>query len=413
MARRFTRRGLAVIGLAAGAGAVLARRAIAPTSGGHDAYFVALNAAVKDLGAPAVVVDRVRLEANALSIVERVRAAKLGLRLVVKSLPCLALLDALEAGTRAGELRRYMAFNTSMVAALWARDPAADVLLGKPMPIAAVRALHATAPAWGTRTQWLIDTQERLAEYDAFAQEKGVTLDVSLEIDVGLHRGGFADVTEVARSLTGHPRLKLRGLMGYDAHVGKTPGPLRGRAWSQVQERYKAAIDAVKAAGFDVSGLVLNSGGSMTFTRHLDGTVANEVAVGSAFVAPSDFDQEPLLPAAFIATPVLKRVEPPHIPGLEALSGLRRLVMPETAKGLFVYGGNWLAKPVSPPGLGYSDLYGRSSNQELLIGSHDLQVSVGDCVFYRPTQSEAVLNAFGDIVVVDGDKPLQRWPVLS
>ncbi len=408
MARRFTRRGLAVIGLAAGAGAVVARRAVAPRSGGHDAYFAALNAAVRDLGAPVVVVDRVRLKANALSIVERVRAAKLALRLVVKSLPCLPLLDALEAGTQ-----RYMAFNTSMVAALWARDPATDVLLGKPMPIAAVRALHASAPAWGTRTQWLIDTKERLAEYDAFAQEKGVTLAVSLELDVGLHRGGFADVAEVARALAGHPRLELKGLMGYDAHVGKTPGPLRGRAWSQVQERYRTAVDAVKAAGFDPAALVLNSGGSMTFTRHLEGTVANEVAVGSAFVAPSDFDQEPLLPAAFIATPVLKRVEPPHIPGLEALSGLRSLAMPETAKGVFVYGGNWLAKPLSPPGLGYSDLYGRSSNQELLIGSHDLQVSVGDCVFYRPTQSEAVLNAFGELVVVDGDKPLQRWPVLA
>jgi len=404
---RFTRRGLAAIGLVATGAAVGVRRLAAPASGPHDPYFSALNAKLKPFGVPALVVDLARVRANAKSIVGRVAAAKLGLRLVVKSLPCLNLLDALEAGTQ-----RYMAFNTTMLSALWARDVATDVLLGKPMPIAAVRALHALG-TWGTNTQWLIDTKERLAEYDAFAAEHGLTLKVSLEIDVGFHRGGFAEVTDVAQALKGHPRLSLAGLMGYEPHVAKTPAPLRGRAWSNVQERYRAAVAALKAAGFDPAGLTLNSGGSMTFTRHFEGTAANEVAIGSAFVSPSDFDQEPLQPAAFIATPVLKRLSPMPIPGLEALTGLRSFVMPETTHGLFVFGGHWLANPVSPPGLSYSSLYGRSSNQELVVAGDGLDVAVGDCVFYRPTQSEAVLNAFGDLVVVDGEKPIERWAVLA
>ncbi len=405
---RPTRRGLIVIGAAAGAGALFVRRIAAPASGPHDTYFSALNAKVKGIGTPVLVIDRARLRANAKSIVERVAAAKLQLRLVVKSLPSLQLLDALEANTQ-----RYMAFNTSMLAALWARDAAVDVLLGKPMPIAAVRALHAVGDPWGPNTQWLIDTKERLQEYDAFATESGLPLKVSLELDVGLHRGGFDDVAEIAKALKGHPRLTLAGLMGYDAHVGKTPGPLEGRAWSNVQSRYEAAISAVSAAGFDAKALTLNSGGSMTFARHLEGTAANELAVGSAFVSPSDFDQEPLQPAAFIATPVLKRLSRVDIPGLEAATGLRSFVAPESARGLFVFGGHWLANPVSPPGLSYSGLYGRSSNQELVVGAEGLDVQVGDCVFYRPTQSEAVLNAFGELVVVDAEQPLERWAVLA
>ncbi|MBK7859967.1 MAG: alanine racemase [Archangiaceae bacterium] len=246
------------------------------------------------------------------------------------------------------------------------------------------------------------------------SRDQGLALKVSLEVDVGLHRGGFAvdQLGEICRALRGHPRLSLAGLMGYDAHVGHTPLPLRGRAWQQVQQRYQAALDAVTAAGFDARALTLNSGGSLTFTRHLEGTVANEVAVGSAFVSPSDFDQEPLLPAAFIAAPVLKRVDP-QIPGLEALSGLTRFVTPDTSRGVFVFGGNWLARPVSPPDLQYSGLYGRSSNQELLVAGPKLEVAVGDCVFFRPTQSEAVLNAFGELVVVDGGAVTARWPVLS
>ena len=69
--------------------------------------------------------------------------------------------------------------------------------------------------------------------------------------------------------------------------------------------------------------------------------------------------------------------------------------------------------PLSPRGLGFSDLYGRSSNQELLIAASDLQLDVGDCVFYWPTQSEAVLNGFGDIIVVDAGKIIERWPVVT
>jgi D-serine deaminase-like pyridoxal phosphate-dependent protein len=405
---RFTRRGLAALGGAAIAGAVLVRRGIAPKSGQHHVYFAALNLAVRSLGVPTVVIDRARLRANARSICERVAAAKLGLRLVVKSLPSLELLDALEAGTQ-----RYMAFNTSMLATLWQRDAAADVLLGKPMPIAAVRALHDAGARFGDNTQWLIDTRARLIEYDTFAKEKGLTLKISLEIDVGLHRGGFDDVSEIARALKGHPRLALAGLMGYEAHVGHTPALLRGWAWSRVQERYRAAIDAVRAAGFEPAQLTLNSGGSLTFTRHLEGTAANEIAVGSAFVSPSDFDQEPLLPAAFIAAPVLKRVTPAAIPGLEALSAVRGFVTPDAAQGVFVFGGNWLARPVSPPGLQYSDLYGRSSNQELLLAGPALDLAVGDCVFFRPTQSEAVLNAFGPLMVVENGQITDRFPVIA
>jgi len=187
---------------------------------------------------------------------------------------------------------------------------------------------------------------------------------------------------------------------------------LKSRAFRQAQDAYRAAIAQVGAAGFDPQQLQLNSAGSMTFAQHLEGTVANEVAIGSAFVSPSDFEQPGITPAAFIAAPVLKRVTPAQVPGIEALSGLRSLVMPETATGVFVFGGHWMANPVSPPGLGFSEIFGRSSNQELLIARSELEVEIGDCVFYRPTQSEAVLNAFGELFVVDGEK-VERMPVLA
>ena len=78
---------------------------------------------------------------------------------------------------------------------------------------------------------------------------------------------------------------------------------------------------------------------------------------------------------------------------------------------LFIDGGNWLGKPVSPPGLVYNSLYGRSSNQEMLNGPPELKLAPGDRVFLRPTQSEAVLLQFGDLLIFDPEAGMivDRW----
>ena len=137
-------------------------------------------------------------------------------------------------------------------------------------------------------------------------------------------------------------------------------------------------------------------------------------ALGSAFVKPADFDLDTLAhhrPASFIATPVIKtgRTE---LPGSEWLTGPMSFMDPNTARAFFIYGGHWLATPVSPPGLQFSSLYGRSSNQEMLTGSTHVALKPNDHVFFRPNQSEAVFLQFGDIAVYDGQNIAEMWPTL-
>lgn len=134
--------------------------------------------------------------------------------------------------------------------------------------------------------------------------------------------------------------------------------------------------------------------------------------MGSAFVKPVDFDLASLarhVPASFIATPVIKagRME---LPGNEWLTGPLTFMDPNAARAFFIYGGHWLATPVSPPGLQFSDLYGRSSNQEMLTGSTQVALKPDDHVFFRPNQSEAVFLQFGDIALFDGEAISGVWP---
>lgn len=396
-----------------GIGTMLAR----PAERGrmHDAYFARLSAALKRAGPmrPMLVIDRARLLANIAAIRKSTSAAKLPLRVVAKSLPAPQLLQAIMT---AMETDRLMVFSAEMLRQLMPLHPAADYLLGKPLPVSEfIRISENAADDPGPRTQWLIDTPQRLAQYIEAAKAGGIQLRANFEIDIGLHRGGFADPKMLAEALrmAQAARVQVAGLMGYDPHVPKMPSP--DKAWAGSQRAYAEMIAVVKSAGLNPAALTLNSAGSPTFRRHCAGTVANEVSVGSAFVKPGDFDYPDLadlLPAAFIVTPVIKASQDQALPGVEALSGAMHWWDRNTQRGFFIHGGHWLAKPVSPPGLQYSKLFGRSSNQELLTGSRLVDLQPDDHVFLRPDQSEALFLQFGDIAVFDGQQIDETWPTL-
>jgi D-serine deaminase-like pyridoxal phosphate-dependent protein len=403
--------------LGAGGVAIAALGALAlrkPDRGGaHNAYFRGLSRALAEAGLarPTLIIDRARMLANADAAASTLAASGLPVRLVVKSLPAFGLLDPLAQRLRT---KRYMVFNGAMLRQMIEARSDADLLLGKPLPVQEARTfigMASGAPA--AAPQWLIDTPERLRAYIGAARAANAAIKVNFEIDVGLHRGGFASAEALSAALEiarGEPLVSVAGLMGYDPHVPKVPDP-RG-AFARVQRAYRDAVAQVtQTLGVAADTLTLNTAGSPTYKLHAAGTAANEVSIGSAFVKPRDFDTETLThhqPASFIATPVLKALDRADLPALEALSGAFSFWDPNSARAFFIYGGHWLAAPESPPGLQYSGLYGRSSNQELLTGSQRVELAVDDFVFFRPMQSEAVFLQFGPIAIYEDGRIVEQ-----
>jgi Predicted amino acid aldolase or racemase len=175
---------------AAGIGATLLWKP-RETTRPHDAYFSHLNEVLKREGPghPVMLVDRERMLRN-IDVIARSVGPDKTYRVVVKSLPSVPLLR--EVMARAGT-RALMVFHQPFLNVVAREFPDADVLLGKPMPVQAVRRFYAKledgpfAPA--RQVQWLVDTPERLAEYHTLARELGVHLRINAEIDIGLHRG--------------------------------------------------------------------------------------------------------------------------------------------------------------------------------------------------------------------------------
>ncbi|MCO8071377.1 alanine racemase [Acinetobacter lwoffii] len=357
-------------------------------------------------GTPQLILDLKTYQRN-LDYVQSKLPAKLKPRLVVKSL---ASLPMLQLASEKMNSQRFMVFHLPHIAEIIQTFKQADILLGKPMPIQAVKSFYQTLSDPNKASdqasiQWLIDDVERLKQYLQLAQSLNICLNVNIEIDVGLHRGGvqtqqqFIALMELIQHNAAY--LKLSGLMGYDAHVAKLPKILKSpdKSYQQSQQMYQQYKTILQQQFPNLwhEGLCFNGGGSPTFMQHCQQSVCNDLAFGSMLLKPSDFDLENLSAlscALWIAAPILKVLPCSQIPGLELLSHL-----PHQYKAVFIYGGYWRADYIYPEKSRPHVLYGRSSNQEMLQVPMHCDIHVDDYVFLRPTQSEAIIPQFAQLHV--------------
>src|SRR5690606_8784303 len=285
-------------------------------------------------GTPQLILDLKTYQRN-LDYVQSKSPAKLKPRLVVKSL---ASIQLLKLASEKLNTQRFMLFHLPHLAEIMGVFPQTDILLGKPMPIQAVKRFYKNSPEQNKANdqasiQWLIDDVERLKQYLQLAQSLNICLNVNIEIDVGLHRGGVssqAQFVALLKLIQQHPdALRLSGLMGYDAHVAKLPKILKSphKSYQQSQQIYQHYKTILQQQFPDLwhAGLCFNGGGSPIFMQHCQQSVCNDLAFGSMLLKPSDFDLENLSAlscALWIAAPILKVLPCSQIPGLELLNHL-------------------------------------------------------------------------------------------
>lgn len=381
-------------------------------------YFAGLEHALKQAGPahPVLVIDMDRLDAN-IDLVKSRLAPGRPIRIVDKSLPVLPLISHLmrRLGTT-----RIMSFHLPIARAVLAAFADAEILFGKPMPAAGLRHALTTWPSderddFCRRAVLLVDSASRLAACGALAGDLGLAFRFAAEIDIGMHRGGFstpAALAEALRTISRSETMRCVGLMGYEAHIPKIPGFAGGSAGerTKVNVRYASFLDALPPE----CRIILNTGGSNTALGYGAETAANEISMGSGFLVPTDFEGgelSQLSPAVFIATPALKIVDA-RLPGPDFLTSIMQRLGRLPARGCFTYGGKWMAKPVFPPDLRENALWGSSSNQQFFSLGSGSTLREDDFVFFRPTQSEAVLQQFGRVLIFKGGRIIDLWQPL-
>ena len=381
-------------------------------------YFKQLGAdlGAAGIGTPRIMIDVDRLDANADVIVSDI--GKDRYRIVEKSLPSLDLLDHIR--TRTGT-DKFLLLHLPFLPALLSKFPTVQVLVGKNQPIAAVKtffdglASNADRADAAARVTFLVDGSTRLNELVALANAMQLQLQVGVEIDAGLHRGGVRRPSDLPPVLGGFvantSAVRFMGLLGYDGHIiGSPAGP--GLEEHAVRAAYRAVEDTFSActsiiqsqfASLWRSDLIFDSGGSNTFPLH-HGGVVNDVATGGGMLRPASYSNMfigALQPALFIAAPVIASFDKVEIPFVNDVGQ----TFEDGNKSVAMYGGGWAAVFVHPRGLSLAPLVSDAENmnlvpnQTLLVSPGDTTISPGDWIFHQPRVADAIFQ-FEEILLV-------------
>ena len=132
---------------------------------------------------------------------------------------------------------------------------APDVLLAyQPVGPNVARFVRLVQAFPATRFAAIVDDTAMVDALSAAAVAGGVTLDLFLDLDGGMHRSGIAPgpgAVELYRWLSTRPGLRAAGLHMYDGHVKATDVDARRRASDEAFAHVETMRQAITAAGLE------------------------------------------------------------------------------------------------------------------------------------------------------------------
>jgi D-serine deaminase-like pyridoxal phosphate-dependent protein len=382
-----------------------------------------LEAATADLEPPFAVVDLDAFWRNAADM--RRRAAGKPIRLASKSLRCRALQERVLA---AEGFDGTLAF--TLPEALWLADTGfQDILVAYPSVDRA--ALRALAERPGTdRIVVMVDSPAQLDLIESAAATAPV--EVCIDLDAGLWLAGgrikigakrspvhtTEQATALAREVAGRERVRLVGMMAYEAQIaglGDAPPGARGRgaviralqrrSARELAPRRAAAVAAVEAV-LRESGQpplrFVNGGGTGSLELTSSEPSVTEIAAGSGLYGPTLFDAYRAFtpqPAALFVLPVVRK----QSPGVATVLGGGYLASGPADAGR-------LPQPFLPAGLRLDSQEGAGEVQTPLLGDAARQLRVGDRVWFRHAKAGELCERFDRLHLIEGERLVETVP---
>ena len=240
-----------------------------------------------------------------------------------------------------------------------------------------------------------VDDPGPLTTLSAEAARVGATIDVLIDVDVLLHRGGIATPDEaltLAQAIDRAPGIRLRGLMGYEGRL-RLNEPDRAARIAQAYERLAQMRMALVDAGFPVE--VVSAAGTSTLTEALADPVITEVQAGVyAVMEPELLNLDlPFRCAVAVRGMVISR----H-PGRIVVDVGRRVVGME-------YG--------PPVPIGFDATRISISDEHATIEMDDPLPALGALVDLSPGQIRTTFNLHDHVWVSRGGQLVDRWPITA
>lgn len=364
--------------------------------------------ATRGLPAPLAVVDLEAFRRNASDLVRR--AGGRPVRVATKSVRVRHLLAQTLATPGFGGA---MAF--SLPEALWLVSTGVqDVLLGYPsVDRAALTQLASDAQARRSITL-MIDDIEHIALIERAltraGSPPGPPVQVCIDVDAGLRYGPVhigprrsplrepAPVVELARAAERSGRVRVRGVMFYEAQVAgvgeRGPGAPLVRAMKRASLRQLGQRRSVVVAALQQElgrAVLVNGGGTGSVRETAADPVITEVTAGSGLYCPALFDHYSGFvsrPAAFFALDVVRR---PTARVATAFSG-----------GFAASGAAGTDRLPTPLTGRLSRAEGAGEVQTPLVFARHRTPAIGDRVWFRHAKAGELMERFDEVHLIDG-----------
>ena len=247
-----------------------------------------------------------------------------------------------------------------------------------------------------------VDNTDNVAQLAHACQEKGVSVRVLVEVDIGMQRCGVQPgqaVLALARQVTDAPGLEFAGLMGYEGHLVMTPDPdERRKKVRQALVPLQETCELLDRAGLPVQ--IVSGGGTGTYDITGDGPPMTEIEAGSyVFMDTKYCELRPEFePALSVLSTVISRPEP------------ERIIVDAGMKTMTKEFG-W-PRPMDVPGVSVRSLseeHGSLSSEE----PSSVSLGLGDKVRFIPSHCCTTVNLHDALYVVQDGRLVDVWPIAA
>jgi D-serine deaminase-like pyridoxal phosphate-dependent protein len=236
-----------------------------------------LGESLDDLDSPQLVLDLDTLDANLLRMQTACQERRVDLRVHFKSLKCGGL--ACYLGKHGVD--RFLCAKLNEAEVL-AGTGVTDVFIANQV-IGARKLTRLAALARRAKVRVCVDDADNVAEMAAAAREAEATVEVLVEVDIGMKRCGVAPGEEslaLARKIATAPGLRFVGLQGYDGHLQLLPDPVEKRTKAlEALGQLVGTRGLIERAGLPVEVVTGAGTGTWEFAAGFDGVT--EIQPGS------------------------------------------------------------------------------------------------------------------------------------
>jgi len=291
-------------------------------------------------------------------------------------------------------------------AEVMARAGVADILIANQVT-GPVKIDRLTDLARGCDLMVAVDDPANVAALSQACCEKGVSLRVLIEVDVGMGRCGVpagAAAVALAHRVAASRGLRFAGLMGYEGHLVLTANPVeRDTRVRQALTPLRETAELLADAGLPAE--IISSGGTGTYTTTGDFPPVTEVQAGSYVFMDSTYlpIRPEFRPALTLLSTVVSRPTPGGLvldAGLKSIT--REFGLPEL----------WPLHGDAAFAGGVKMRYLSEEHAVLDVTEPDLvALRPGDRARFLPSHCCTTVNLHDNLYVVQGGRLADIWPV--